>query len=418
MNRKQKAESRKQKGLVRPGRALARERWFPQRVPLGTGLFAFCFLLSAFASADTITFTGTGIALRGCTIQGLQGGQVQYLDPSGARQRRPISQIESLGFDGLPELDQAEAAIATEDFNMGIRALLRALLKAETDLQRVWVHARLAQVHDLNGEYVQAAGHAAEVFMLAEDVTWRELRPVSPVNEPPYPAAKDSLESLQAAARKVKSGELKREIDVMLKVVQPVAEKLARSWTGGAIAAHSTFSGLTREEITADGSAAKPPVQPATTKPGTAAAAMPAEPVPAKPALATAAPTSNDPRSSQVIDNLLSAGQHAQALTLCVEVEKNPGDRDLAHFLYQYGRALSLSARKKDAAVMFTRCAVLYPDSPDAGPALIETAIIYRDEFRKPEVARRLLERVIADAERDNQQSTATLAKELLSSLK
>jgi tetratricopeptide (TPR) repeat protein len=385
---------------------------------LGVCVCALCFVLCSFARADTITFTGTGIGLRGCTIQGLQGGQVQYLDPAGARQRRPIAQVEALGFDGLPELDQAEAAILTEDFAGGIRGLLKALLKAETDVQRLWIRTRLARAHDLNGEYVPAAGHLAAVFMMSDDVSWRDLRPVAQVNESSYPAAKESLDNLQAALRKVKSSELKRDVETMLKNVQPVADRLAKEWTGATIAAGSTFSGLTREEITGD-SAAKP----ATSMPAPDQGTPPAKPsdstAPALPAPVAAAPANpGDPRSPQAIDALLAAGQHEKAVVLCAEIEKNPGDRDLAHFLYQYGRALSLASRRKDAAVMLTRCAILYPDSPDAGPALIETAMIYRDEFRKPEVARRLLERVIADAERNQQTASAALARELLASLK
>ena len=70
-----------------------------------------------------------------------------------------------------------------------------------------------------------------------------------------------------------------------------------------------------------------------------------------------------------------------------------------------------------EAARLRERAGGLCPP-PDAGPALIETAVIYRDEFGKPEVAQRLLERVIADARRDDQPATATLAKELLDGIK
>jgi TolA-binding protein len=345
---------------------------------------------------------------------------VQYLDPAGSRQRRPINQVESMGFDGLPELDQAEAAVAIEDFPGAIMSLLRAAVNAQTDLQELWLHARLARVHDLNGDYVQAAGHAAEVFMRSDDVAWRDLRPVSSINEPLYPAAKEALDRLQSAARKVKSGELKRDIDVMIKNVQPVTERLGQQWTGGAIEPGSTISGLTRAQIAGEQPAAASNGAPVSRAPAAESPAVAApESAPDKPAPAPAEqPGAGDPRSPQAIDALLAAGRHAQALTLCAEIEKNPGDRDLAHFLYQYGRALALASRKKDAAVMFTRCAILYPDSPDVGPALIETAMIYRDEYRKPDVARRLLERVIAQAQDDAQASTAALARELLATLK
>ena len=369
------------------------------------------------ASADTITFTGTGIALRGCKIVGVQGGQVAYSDPNGQRQRRPLEQVEALGFDGLPELDQAEAALSQQDVAGGLWPLLKAALRAQSDVQRIWVHARLAQVHDLRGEYVQAAGHAAEVFMLSDDVAWKSLRPVSSVNTPTYPAAHEAMDSLEAAARRVKSVELQREIETMTRLVQGVHARLAAEYKGPAIERGSTISGFSRELVASsdkqppEGAAAvaQPPASanPATTRSTTAAQ-------PAPPPAATA--DSSDPRSPGAIDQLLAASKASDAVKVCEDIEKNPGDRDLAHFLYQYGKALSQANRKADAAVMLTRCAILYPDADDAGAALIETALIYRDEFRRADVGRRLLEKVIADAQAsgDERSAAATLARELL----
>ncbi len=371
--------------------------------------------LTPVAAADTITFTGTGIALRGCKIVGVQGGQVAYSDPNGQRQRRPLEQVEALGFDGLPELDQAEAALSQQDVAGGLWPLLKAALRAQGDVQRIWVQARLAQVHDLRGEYVQAAGHAAEVFMLTDDVAWKSLRPVSSVNTPTYAAAHEAMESLEAAARRVKSVELQREIETMTRLMQGVHTRLAADYKGPAIERGSTISGFSREVVAssdkqpADGVAAQAPVTatPATTRP--AAAAQPAPPP-------VAAADSSDPRSPGAIDQLLAASKSSEAVKLCEDIEKNPGERDLGHFLYQYGKALSQANRKADAAVMLTRCAILYPDADDAGAALIETALIYRDEFRRADVGRRLLEKVIADAQAsgDERSAAATLARELL----
>ncbi len=378
-----------------------------------------CFLVSALlfashAAADTITFTGTGIAMRGCKVQAVQGGQVSYTDPNGQRQRRPLEQIEAIGFDGLPQLDQAETALADQHLEEAVWPLLRALLAAQSDLQRVWIHMRLSQVHDLRGEYVQAAGHAAEVFALSDDVAWKSLRPVSPVNTPTFAAASEALESLQSAARKVKSAELQREIETMTRLVQGVQSKLAATYAGPAIERGSTISGFARADIAANDK------QPPAGASGAVTAAAP-PPSATRPVGAPAANTpvvrdedSSDPRSAGAIDRLLAANRAAEAVTLCQEIEKNPGERDLARFLYQYGKALSLAGRKSEAAVMLTRCAVLYGDSPDAGPALIETAVIYRDEFHKPDVGRRLLETVIAQSEADAQSPAANLARELL----
>lgn len=407
-------ESRKRKA---EGRKVAKNR--EQRVAVRTGLvlFAFCFLFSAFARADTVTFTGTGIAMRGCKIIALQGGQVSYNDPNGQRQRRPLDQIEALGFDGLPELDQAEAVLATQDYQRGLWPLLRAALKAQTDVQRIWIHARLSHVHDLRGEYVQAAGHAARCFTLSDDVAWKSLRPVSPINTPTFAAAHEALENLNAATRRVKSAELQREIEIMTRLVQGVHDRLAAEYKGAAIKSDSTISGFARETVLANeqepaDAGAVPAAAP--TKPEASGRQEPSEPAPAP---AVPSESSNDPRSAAAIDRLLTAGRGDDAVKLCEEIARNPGERDLAKFLYQFGKALSLAGRKADAAVMLTRCAILYPDSGDAILATIETAVIYRDEYRNVATARRLLRQAIADAEREQQQAALMLAKEVLASL-
>ena len=334
------------------------------------------------------------------------------------RQRRPLEQVEALGFDGLPELDQAEAAISQQDLASGLWPLLKAALRAQGDVQRIWVHARLAQVHDLRGEYVQAAGHVAEVFMISDDVAWRSHKPVSPVNTPTYSAAHEAMENLEAAARRVKSTELQREIETMTRLVQSVHARLAAEYKGPAIQRGSTISGFSREIVAssdkqpADG-AAVASQSPVAATPATTREAAPAQPTTSPPATAA---DSSDPRSPGAIDQLLSVNKASEAVKVCEEIEKNPGDRDLAHFLYQYGKALSQANRKADAAVMLTRCAILYPDSDDAGAALIETALIYRDEFHRADVGRRLLEKVIADAQAsgDERSAAVTLARELL----
>jgi hypothetical protein len=405
------AETKKRQNEKSIGSAQQSDFFVPTFFRFDVSIALASLLFAQLVRADTVTFTGTGIALRGCKIQAVQGGQVSYTDPNGQRQRRPLEQIEALGFDGLPQLDQAETALADQNLDAGLWALLRALLSAESDVQRIWIRARLSQAHDSRGEYVQAAGHAAEVFTLSDDVSWKSLRPVSPINTPSYVAANEALESLQNAARRVKSAELQREIETMTRLVQGVHAKLAAGYTGPAIERGSTVSGFIRADVLANEQQPKPGSTPI--------AATPAAPA-VIPSIAPSVPAedSNDPRSAAAIDRLLAAGRAADVVSLCADIEKSPGERDLARFLYQYGKALSQADRKGEAAVMLTRCAILYPDSDDAGPALIETAIIYRDAYRKPDIGRRLLERVIADAQSragdDAQSAAANLARELL----
>jgi hypothetical protein len=68
-------------------------------------------------------------------------------------------------------------------------------------------------------------------------------------------------------------------------------------------------------------------------------------------------------------------------------------DQDLARLVHAYGAALAGGGRPADAAVMYSRCAILFPDSPYAAASLIETAVVYQQFYQRPETARRLFER-------------------------
>src|SRR5436190_8561680 len=109
------------------------------------------------------------------------------------------------------------------------------MLGADGDLKKLWLHARLAKVHDLRKEYVQAAGHAAEAMMLSEDVHWKSIAPVCDPNAPEFAAVKEAYENLQAARSKVKNAELSATIARMLKIVQPLYELQSKEYHGPAI---------------------------------------------------------------------------------------------------------------------------------------------------------------------------------------
>ena len=161
------------------------------------------FALTGSAHADSVTLDGSSIPLRGCTIRAIQNGRVYFLDPMNRQQHRALNEIEALGFDGLEQLDRAEAWIAEGLYANAIDHLLAAALGAQTTLQRLWVEQRLARVHNYQGEYVQAAGHAAAVFLIQDDPYWQRLRPRGEVNEPTYAAAKEAMDLLAQAGGKV-----------------------------------------------------------------------------------------------------------------------------------------------------------------------------------------------------------------------
>ncbi|MEE9131226.1 MAG: hypothetical protein V3T84_14490 [Phycisphaerales bacterium] len=374
--------------------------------------------LTGSAHADSVTLDGSSIPLRGCTIRAIQSGRVYFLDSLNHQQHRPLNEIEALGFDGLEQLDRAEAWIAEGLYANAIDHLLVAALRAQTTLQRLWVEQRLARVHNYQGEYVQAAGHAAAVFLIQDDPYWQRLSPRGEVNEPPYAAAKEAMDLLNQAGRKVTSSQLQRAVREMTRRIRPVYDRLAAAYQGPLIEPSSTISGILKSQIDKPPSQAAAPAVPDQPKGGE----KPAPPPTVKPSKPTppSAPTpspSAGPDSAESIDRMLTAGRPVDALAICERVAQAPGDRDLSRFLYQYGMALTGVGRERDGAVMFARCAVLFGRSSFAAPSLIETASIYQTVYRQPRTAQRLLERAVATATAQGQPEVVKRARRRLGTL-
>lgn len=376
------------------------------------------FALTGSAHADSITLDGSSIPLRGCTIRAIQNGRVYFLDSRNRQQHRPLEEIEALGFDGLEQLDQAEAWIAEGLYANAIDHLLLAALRAQTTLQRLWVEQRLARVHNYQGEYVQAAGHAAAVFLIQDDPYWQRLSPRGEVNAPPYAAAKEAMDLLNRAGRKVTSSQLQRAVREMTRRIRPVHDRLAAAYQGPPIEPGTTISGILKSQIDKPPSEAATPAAPDQPKGGE----QPAPPRTVKPIKQTPPPAltpsrSADPDSAEAIDRMLTAVRPVDALAICERVAEAPGDRDLSRFLYQYGMALAGVGRDRDGAVMFARCAVLFGGSSFAAPSLIETASIYQTVYRQPRTAQRLLERAVATATAQGQPEVVKRARRLLGTL-
>lgn len=369
--------------------------------------------LCAVAAADSITFTTSTIPFRDCTIQAVHGGQVHYLDNRGQRQRRELEQIRALGFDGLVELDEAERALAADNTENALAFLLGAMTKARTTLQRLWIHARLAHVHGAGGEYVQAAGHAAAA-MAADDPHWRGLVPEFPVGETAsLPAVREALDHIQSAMRKVSHADLKHALEQMLWEIQPLHDRLMKEHGAASLTPGGTISGIPKSEIPKlmEAAAREAPHAPAVNH------GEPAAPQVAATTSAANPQADAEPDSPAGIDALLAAQRWGEALGACRRVERDPGERDLARFLFQYGTALDRSGQRADAAVMFARCAVLFPESADAVHSLIQTAIIYRDHYRQLHTARGLLQQAADAAAANHHDAAGMLARELLGSL-
>jgi hypothetical protein len=382
---------------------------------LRVGLIAM-LLLAAAAAADTVTLRGTSIPLPGCEIQDIRHGRLYFTDGRGRRQWRELDHIVALGFERLSELDEAERLLTRNDTEAALGRFLAAMLKAETELEKLWVRVRLAQVHDSRGEYVQAAGHAAAVFVLRDEPYWRRLEPVSRPDRPGYPAAREARTLLQQAKREVKSPQLVAVVDRLIEIVEPIHDGLAEEDEGAPPEEGATISGFPIEQIRSGrlviaGERARDEESPASRGAGAEGRSPPAAGRDGPPPEAPAGD------SAEAIDALLAAGRTADAFVLCRRIAENPGNRSLGRFLHQYGRCLVELGRQKDAAVMFMRSALLYDSSPDAAPSLVETAVIYRDVYRNRSAARRLAERAREIAAGQGDSQTVQRARDILSSL-
>lgn len=153
-----------------------------------------------------------------------------------------------------------------------------------------------------------------------------------------------------------------------------------------------------------------------------AAIAM-AGPAPGPARSATALPDDDSPAA---IERLLSGpGADAEtamaALDRCRRVAADFDDRDPARFLLQHGRALAVTGDADAAIAMLARCFLLFPKSPSAPAALLETAALLAgrpaDAGGDPRLARRLAERAAATAAALGLADAATAAGEFLEAL-
>ena len=389
------------------------------------------------AAADAVRLHGSTIPLRGCRLQDIKAGRLHFQDATGRRQWRELDEVAALGFDGLEALDEAERRIAAGDSAGGVHKLLQALLEADTGLAQVWVRVRLVRTHDARGEFVQAAGHAAAVYMLREDTYWRYLEPVSKPDEPSYAAALESMNILSEASRSLINGDLEAVVRRLQAQVALVHERLAAQVPDRPTG--PTLSGIPIDEIRGDAlpaalrRAREPAVEAAPAPPGevapppVSAGSRPGGPPPGEPAaIADAAPAPapapapvGRPAASaapEAIDALLAERRYEEAVAVCDEVAARPGSRSVSRFLHQYGLALAGAGRPRDAAVVHMQGAVLYEASVFAAPSLLETAIIYRDEYRNPQTARRLVEMALGLSSADRAE-VAERARDILDTL-
>ncbi|MCA9284113.1 MAG: hypothetical protein KDA22_02775 [Phycisphaerales bacterium] len=122
-----------------------------------------------------------------------------------------------------------------------------------------------------------------------------------------------------------------------------------------------------------------------------AAASRPiAEPPPRNPKSSVASPGA--------VQRLLDERRWSEAVQACEGIAAEPGRRDLAQFLFQYGTALSHAGRPESAALMFMRQALLFPGAPQTAESLFETASILHGPLGDAAAAERLRQEAMAVA--------------------
>lgn len=356
---------------------------------------AIAVVLTSAARGDTITLHGRSFPLTDCTIDSIEAGRVYFDDARGRSRFEEVNRIAKLGFDGHDALDAGQQAMIDQDRDTAVAYLRVAAFEARDELPRLWTHVQLAQVHSFRGEFVEASGHLGTVLTIQSDPYWRRLAPNGEPNQPTLAAAAEAVQRLSEARRAARDSRVQRAIDTLLALVQPVRNQLAANYRGPAVDPRNTISGLTEAEAraalqaiiarVAQPLAAPPENDPTANTPTGAPAPLAPERVDARSGAADA--------SARAIDQMLREGRAPEAVEMCRQIAQAPGERDLARFLHQYGASLRGVDEHRDAAIMFVRCAVLYPGSEFAAPSLVETALIYRDIVGDHDGARRLLDR-------------------------
>lgn len=350
--------------------------------------------LTSVAAADSVMLEGLTSPTTGCRIQAIRNGRVHYIDAGGRVRTRDIEEIRSLGFDKSPEVERGERALLRGDYGNAVRWYLKARVETEHEPAVVWIHARLAHTHATLGETVQAYGHLAEVLRRSPDTSWLTLVADVPADQPWHAAALESRTALEQAGRSVQDPALREAIERMLATVAPI-EVATR---GTRPARHRrTWSGYAVEAIRNDdwSAAMGDPSSPTTNVPTTTPpVAMPESTLSSQDDDAVA--TTGIPAGLDGVEALLAAGRTDEALERCEDARRVSGGHETARGLYWRGRALEQSGYEEEAAVCFTRCAILHPGTLEAPRSLLATAGIYITRYERPSVARRLADRALA----------------------
>jgi len=353
--------------------------------------------MTAGAVADAIYLRGAALPIRPCRVEDLQHGRVYYTQGGTRREWRELEEVERIDLDALPQLASAEDSVAQGAGQSAIRQMAAVLVRADTEIERLWCRVRLIRLHVQMKEPIAAAAHAAELFRLRDDPAWRHVAPSADLVESaavpdvPGPVAAEAKRAVAAALRTVRQSELVSRLRAY--------ERALAIWPVPS-AREETISGIPLAELAPSSERAPNTAGPGSTR--TAPRAVtPQRPSPAAPAApdSRAAPLERDPAIAEALEVELSA----------IEKQFDAGDvaaasarmdrlgstlpEDHPSVLYLRGRAFESAGRPGAALLRYTRCGLVYPRTRHAIQALLGAARIYAGALGDRASALRLIDR-------------------------
>lgn len=363
------------------------------------------------AAADSIIFGTSEIS--GVDFQFVRGGKIFYLDSAGRIQQAPAADVDRLRFDDIPTLDDAERELARGDLDGALDELLTSMAKAKTDVQRLWIHTRLAHVHNRLGDFIEAASSAAAVIATDPNPAWLGLAPECRVNEATWYSVAEARDHLHRARRALgNNAAVERVVTELLAVIEPLYAQQREKNPRKEYRNGMSVSGILLRDLEAGwpGRNRENRLQEGDDGDGQATDQTGINPV-------AGGENTTDPDGPATIQQLLDQREFASALDLLQSLERDPGGRDLARYLYQYGMALVGTGQRRDAALRFMQCTAHFGGTRWQTLSVLEMAVIYRDLWRKPETARRLARQALEEAKHMGDPEIAMRAAAVMESI-
>jgi len=329
--------------------------------------FAVCLfaitLITGPALADVV-WPGSGIPVRDTTIQGFAGDQLEYRNKAGVTLREPLAGLIAVELDGQDQLN--EAALVLRDLardraeDADLRKAAAALRTAARTGRPAWVkqyaQAKLAVVQDAMKD-----PSAVDTYL---DLA-KSKPPAGLLARPPLSAAAAMSDPQRAAAAAAAEGLAAGVPDDAKDAFARLTEALK---SGGAVDASAVGEGGADADTTAGAAGTDDPAPDAD---DLAVEQLPFE----LPAMLLADPVAKLLKGRAYGDVIAQAGDDAKGLYLKGTAQ------------VREGLAVGNTRGMLDGGVTLMRVVAEHRDSPFAGPALVETAALYKALDKAPKAA-------------------------------